>query len=103
MKIGIVGSRRRDTEQDYKIVLNKFEELYREGDIIISGGCPKGGDRFAEKIAEKGLRDNFEDFSKSMGMQLREDDVKILQEYASRLKELYVLKKNIEKYSKINP
>lgn len=58
----------------------------------------KDHERFAEKLAEKGFRENFEDFKKSMGMQLKEDDVKVLQEYASRLKELYVLKKNIEKY-----
>jgi len=52
MKIGIIGSRRRNTEQDYKIVLNKFEELYKEGSMIISGGCYAGGDRFAERIAK---------------------------------------------------
>lgn len=52
-KIGIIGSRRRDTEKDYQMVLNKFKELYQEGDIIISGGCYKGGDRFAEKIAKE--------------------------------------------------
>jgi len=55
-------------------------------------------EKFAEKIADKGLRTNFEDFNRSMGMQLREEDIKVLQEYASRLKELYVLKKNVEKY-----
>lgn len=55
-------------------------------------------EKFAEKVAERGLRDNFEDFEKSMGMQLKEDDIKVLQEYASSLKELYVLKKNVEKY-----
>jgi hypothetical protein len=53
MKIGIVGSRRRDTEKDYQLVLGQFEKLYKEGDIIISGGCYKGGDRFAEKIAKE--------------------------------------------------
>jgi nucleolar protein 56 len=55
-------------------------------------------EKFAEKIADKGLRTNFEDFNRSMGMQLKEEDIKVLQEYASRLKELYVLKKNVEKY-----
>jgi len=44
------------------------------------------------------LRDNFEDFEKSMGMQLKEEDIKVLQEYASQLKAMYVLKKNVEKY-----
>jgi len=48
--IGIVGSRRRNSKEDYKIVEKKFFELYEAGDWIISGGCPKGGDSFAEKI-----------------------------------------------------
>jgi nucleolar protein 56 len=58
----------------------------------------KDHERFAEKVAEKGLRDNFEDFDKSMGMQLREGDAKVLQEYASRLKELYILRKIVQTY-----
>jgi hypothetical protein len=53
MKIGIVGSRRRDSCEDYKKVWDKFIEIYKLGDIIVSGGCPKGGDRFAELIAKK--------------------------------------------------
>ena len=51
--IGIVGSRRRDTEEDYKLVEKQFLVIYQEGDIIVSGGCHEGGDRFAERIAKK--------------------------------------------------
>ena len=50
--IGIVGSRRRDTDFDREIVVDKFIEIYSKGDFIISGGCPQGGDRFAEYIAK---------------------------------------------------
>jgi predicted Rossmann fold nucleotide-binding protein DprA/Smf involved in DNA uptake len=50
--IGIVGSRRRDTDGDYVTVLNTFDSFYDEGDRIVSGGCPKGGDKFAERIAK---------------------------------------------------
>jgi hypothetical protein len=50
--IGIVGSRRRDGGIDYKRLLDVFNEVYEEGDTIVSGGCPKGGDRFAEIIAD---------------------------------------------------
>lgn len=53
MKIGIVGTRRRDAVEDFSIVSEKFKEIYEEGDTIVSGGCPKGGDRFAEIIANK--------------------------------------------------
>jgi hypothetical protein len=51
--IGIVGSRRRNTDEDFKVVLKKFEALFEEGDWICSGGCPDGADNFAERIAKK--------------------------------------------------
>jgi hypothetical protein len=50
--IGIIGSRRRNAGIDRKAVREKFFEIYEEGDWIVSGGCPKGGDNFAEKIAK---------------------------------------------------
>lgn len=52
-KIGIIGSRTRDTSFAFDLVKNKFLEIYKEGDQIVSGGCPKGGDRFAEIIAKQ--------------------------------------------------
>jgi len=51
--IGIVGTRSRDTEEDFKLVENAFLKVYQEGDIICSGMCSKGGDRFAVILAEK--------------------------------------------------
>ena len=51
-KIGIIGTRRRDTEEDYILVRDKFLEVYEPGDLIVSGGCKQGGDRFAEVIAK---------------------------------------------------
>ena len=55
-KIGIVGSRRRNTSWDYKECFDIFNEVYEHGDMLVSGGCSKGGDRFAEQIAKtKGL------------------------------------------------
>ena len=52
--IGIVGSRRRDAKCDYELTERKFLDIYQEGDTIVSGGCPQGGDRFAEMIAKRG-------------------------------------------------
>lgn len=52
-KIGIIGTRRRDNTAAYKKVKEAFFEVYEDGDWIVSGGCPKGGDRFAELIAKK--------------------------------------------------
>lgn len=50
-KIGIIGSRRRDSLADYEKVRNALLSVYKLGDTIVSGGCPKGGDRFAEALA----------------------------------------------------
>jgi len=48
--IGIVGSRKRDSNIDFLDVHKKFIEIYNDGDWICSGGCPKGGDRFAHRL-----------------------------------------------------
>lgn len=49
--IGIIGTRRRTSIEDYIIVRDKFNELFQKGDRIVSGGCPVGGDEFAERLA----------------------------------------------------
>ena len=55
--IGIVGSRRRDSDADFQEVRREVIALithYREKKIVlVSGGCPKGADRFAEMLAEE--------------------------------------------------
>ena len=57
MKIGIVGSRRRNEYSDYqaveKALIGLIKERGGEGVTLVSGGCPKGGDRFAEQLAKK--------------------------------------------------
>lgn len=57
IKIGIVGSRRRNSNRDlYRThqVFSLYVQKYGTDNItIISGGCPKGGDKFAEILAEK--------------------------------------------------
>lgn len=52
-KIGIIGSRRRSSKEDFDICEKSFLEIYQQGDEIVSGGCPKGGDRFAEILAKE--------------------------------------------------
>lgn len=50
--IGIVGSRRRKTLTDRKIVFRLVEFLAGSGPFtIVSGGCPDGADAFAEEAA----------------------------------------------------
>lgn len=51
--IGIVGSRRRDSDKDFDLVHKVFRDLYNPGDTICSGLCPKGGDRFAVVLANE--------------------------------------------------
>jgi len=51
--IGIVGSRRRNRVSDMIAVESAFLELYEVGNEIVSGGCEKGGDHFAEIIAKR--------------------------------------------------
>ena len=54
--VGIIGTRRRDTHLAYNKVEKTFNELslnVRKDCWIVSGGCPKGGDRFAQILAKK--------------------------------------------------
>ena len=55
LKIGVVGSRRRNSEADLKILaefLSKILTFYSDEYkiILVSGGCKKGGDYFAEVL-----------------------------------------------------
>jgi hypothetical protein len=51
--IGIIGTRRRNTNEDFKLVEKAFLEEYEDGDMLVSGGCWAGGDRFAEILAKE--------------------------------------------------
>ena len=52
IRIGVIGSRRRNEKSDRQKVFDKIKGLYCTGDWLISGGCPKGGDHFAEQMAK---------------------------------------------------
>ena len=51
--IGVIGTRRRNTEEDYQAVRTAFLKVYEKGDLICSGLCPRGGDRFAVKLKDE--------------------------------------------------
>ena|SRR3990167_4227142 len=59
LKVGIVGSRRRNTQDDKKILkealLKLLEKTQKKNKLVelVSGGCPKGADKFAEELAEE--------------------------------------------------
>lgn len=50
--IGVVGTRTRDSGKAFLKVFNRFLSHYVHGDIICSGLCPEGADRFAVIIAD---------------------------------------------------
>ena len=50
--IGIIGTRRRDTDDDFLLTEKAFLKVRQSGDRICSGLCPKGGDRFAVMLAK---------------------------------------------------
>lgn len=50
--IGIIGSRRRNALRDFDKTKIVFDQVYKAGDLICSGGCPQGGDKFAEMLAK---------------------------------------------------
>jgi hypothetical protein len=51
--IGIIGSRRRDSDSDFVECRKVFLSVYEKGDTLVSGGCPRGGDRYAEILAKE--------------------------------------------------
>jgi len=57
MIVGIIGSRRRNEQSDKQLIENELIKLIKKYGIenitICSGGCPKGGDRFAEILARQ--------------------------------------------------
>lgn len=55
--VGIVGSRRRNSPSDYRACCLKLMDWCKENPgkntRLVSGGCPTGGDKFAEEIARR--------------------------------------------------
>lgn len=51
MKLGIVGSRQRCSKEDWELLFKRVVEL--NPSMIISGGCAKGADNFAEEYARR--------------------------------------------------
>lgn len=53
---------------------------------------------FVRSIFKYGKRENFPEYSKSMGVTLTEEDIKMIQRYSEELSRLYSLKDEMEKY-----
>ena len=78
--IGIIGTRRRNSYKDFQLTEQQFLKIYNPNDIICSGLCPKGGDRFAVmlskqyKIQSLWFPANWEKYGRSAGF-IRNDDI----------------------------
>ena len=55
MKVGIIGTRSRNEDCDKAEILTVLQDILQRNVIttIVSGGAKKGGDRFAEDLAEE--------------------------------------------------
>ena len=73
INIGVIGSRRRIELADFFSVRDAVLSIHKEGDWLVSGGCPKGGDEFAERMALAGgmailiFFPNWEKYKKAAG------------------------------------
>ena len=54
--------------------------------------------RYAELVHKNGRRENFKEFKSSVGMDISDDDIKILKEYAERVEKMYEIKEDAVKY-----
>jgi hypothetical protein len=55
MRVGIVGSRRRNRPKDFAqvyTVIKTAQDEYGSDLVIVSGGCSEGADRFAKLVCE---------------------------------------------------
>lgn len=53
IKVGVVGSRRRNTQKDKEIIRRALSHRIKQGDslYLVSGGCEEGADKFAEELS----------------------------------------------------
>ena len=80
--IGIVGTRRRNSQEDFLEIEKMFLRFYEIGDTICSGLCPLGADRFAVILQEKyntkyiwfpGYGDKYAKFERNTSIAQRSD------------------------------
>lgn len=51
--IGVIGSRRRNSDRDFRKIYDQVRAIFDDGDTFVSGGCPIGADVFCEVIARE--------------------------------------------------
>lgn len=87
--------------EDLKEVSNELSERLREWyGLYYPELDVESNEKYAELVAENGERENFKDFEGSMGIDLDEKDIKVIQESAGEVKDIFELKERIEEYLK---
>jgi nucleolar protein 56 len=84
---------------DLEKILNTISERLREWYGLHYPELDiKDHEKFANLIIEHGNRRDFEGFKSGMGMELKDDDIKVIQDYAKHYKGLYEMRREIEGY-----
>ena len=84
---------------DLEKILNTISERLREWYGLHYPELDiKDHEKFAKLIIEHGNRKDFEGFKSGMGMELDEDDIRVIQDYARNFKSLYEMRKEMEEY-----
>jgi len=106
-KVTIAAKERRDrlivqavsALSDLDKILNGMSERLREWyGLHYPEWKPTEHEKYAKLVAEHGERENIPGFKTSMGMKIAEEDLKELKGFAEQLKDMYELRKNLEKY-----
>ena len=84
---------------DMDKILNTMSERLREWfGLHYPELSIKDHESFARMVAEYGRRERFGEFRESTGMELKDEDVVMIQEYAQQLWKMYMLRGVMEKY-----
>jgi len=86
------------TLENVNKVLNTFSEQLREWYTLHYPECKLAGAELANAILDYGRREGFPEYRGSVGMELNQEDITMLKEFAKTLRELYELKEKLNEY-----
>ncbi|MFP4045606.1 MAG: NOP5/NOP56 family protein [Candidatus Aenigmatarchaeota archaeon] len=84
--------------EDLKDMENQMTERLREWYGLYNPELDDKRDDFVEKVIEIGKKEDFEDFTASMGIELDDEDVEVMQDFAKRIRGLKKMEGEIRSY-----
>lgn len=84
--------------ESLKKSINLLTEHFKEWYWLHYPELRLDNEKIIELVAKYGRRENMPKFNGSVGIEISEEDEKILKEFAKRLQELYRLRKQVERY-----